>query len=466
MEDPMRCFFFLCLFSLVCSRTVVSFTHPLFVSPFPSRVLKSPNRDVYDTRLWARRFNSRKNNSSSNAPKKETETETESEKKTSPNFGKPDESVKQVLASLGRKVSQGNRGDGRSSAITFTGVSGMNIHEQTEVFDSVADKERLQKVISRSGISSRRAAEDLIEEGRVRVNGRVVKQMGTRVNPRLDQIQVDGKRISMRPPSEIKWILLHKPKGYICTMADERDRKSVLDLVPFASRLRLLPVGRLDRDSSGLILLTNDNAWLHLLSHPSFGHLKTYKVKVKNGVPFGDVLEPLAKGMYLGSDKEKTSPVEIRVMLDEKSHKEPLGSMTVSLLEGRNRQIRRMFESIGHPVHSIKRIRFGPLDLDKVGVGSWRQLNPTEIYSLKRHVLQRAKEKGRLGEVRSRFSADRRRRPDGGAAEDFEGLEDEDEDEEGGDDLFDWKGGRADEGMEEREGGRGGREKRDAEQPQ
>jgi ribosomal 50S subunit-recycling heat shock protein len=141
------------------------------------------------------------------------------------------------------------------------------------------ESERLQKVIAQAGVTSRRKAEEMITGGRVTVNGVKVSELGTKVKPASDKICVDGKRVVVRTANELYWIMVNKPKGVITSFDDERDRKSVADLVPLARERRLLPVGRLDRDTAGLLLMTNDNEAINLLTHPSFGHTKTYKVR-------------------------------------------------------------------------------------------------------------------------------------------------------------------------------------------
>ncbi|CEM01544.1 unnamed protein product [Vitrella brassicaformis CCMP3155] len=257
--------------------------------------------------------------------------------------------------------------------------------------------ERLQKVISRAGIASRRAAEEMILDGRVRVNGVVVTDLGVKVDALGDRVTVDGRKIAVRPPEEIKWIAVHKPKGYICSMNDDRDRKTVKDLVPMAERLRLLPVGRLDRDSSGLLLLTNDNKWLHPLTHPSYGHQKRYIVTVDNGTPKYDVLNELAEGVLLPGERTKTAPVSIGVFFEPKTSRKSFGTLEVTLREGRNRQLRRMMEFIGHPVLNIRRVDFGPLTLKGITTpGQWRELKPSEVFMLKRAVITRAKARERM----------------------------------------------------------------------
>ena len=173
---------------------------------------------------------------------------------------------------------------------------------------------RLHKMLAHAGIASRRRAEELIERGHVTVNGEVVSEAGTKVDPRKDKVAVDGRKVALRPAHELTWVVVNKPRGVITSMEDEKGRKSVADLVPLARERRLLPVGRLDRDSAGLLLLTNDNEAINLLTHPSSGHTKVYKVVVENGLPSQTVLTGLAQGITLEGEDHKTGPIIVDVL--------------------------------------------------------------------------------------------------------------------------------------------------------
>jgi len=230
---------------------------------------------------------------------------------------------------------------------------------------------RLQKVLADAGLGSRRAAEVMIREGRVSVNGEVVREAGTRADPRRDRIALDGERIAR--PAEHRYFLLYKPRGVVSTTRDAHAKRTVLDLVP--SRERLFPVGRLDAASEGLVLLTNDGAAAQQLLHPSFRVPRTYKVAVDGRVR-AEALAQRAGGMSI--DGEQTAPCE--VLLLEQTDERSVLEMT--LIEGRRRQIRRMLESVGHPVRRLLRVRFGPLSLRGLRSGEWRPLDDAEKAAL------------------------------------------------------------------------------------
>jgi len=250
--------------------------------------------------------------------------------------------------------------------------------------------ERLQKIIAAAGVASRRKAEELISAGLVSVNGQVVTELGTKADPESDSIKVNGKLIGAR--ERPVYLLLNKPKGYVTTVTDPEGRPTVLDLVR-GLRTRVYPVGRLDYASEGLLLLTNDGELAQKLTHASSHVPKTYLVKV-SGKPAADQIEKLRGGINLPPDRTRlktpagatgqvpvrrrssgvrTAPVRIEVVRDAANP-----WYEVSLIEGRNRQIRRMFEEIGHHVEKIKRVRYGPLQLD-VEPGKFRHLTSKEV---------------------------------------------------------------------------------------
>ena len=234
--------------------------------------------------------------------------------------------------------------------------------------------ERLQKILSRAGIASRRKAEELIQAGKVRVNGQVVTRMGTTANPRTDRITVDGRQLP--PPTEPVYILLNKPVGVVTTLSDPEGRPTVRELLSDV-RGRVFPVGRLDFHSSGLLLLTNDGELALRLTHPRYGVRKTYRVKVK-GTPTADTVAQLARGVRL--DEGVTAPAEVRV---ERTGE---GKTWLELIirEGHNREVRRMCEAVGHPVEKLTRVHLGPLSLGKLAPGQHRHLTDREIYELQR----------------------------------------------------------------------------------
>lgn len=228
--------------------------------------------------------------------------------------------------------------------------------------------ERLQKVLARVGLGSRRACEALIAEGRVAVNGEVA-DLGRRVDPDRDRVEVDGVVVGVRPG--LVTYLLHKPVGVISTADDPQDRPTVVSLVP--AEPRVFPVGRLDADTEGLLLLTNDGDLAHRLTHPRFGVDKEYLAHVR-GRPSRQALRRLRDGVEL--DDGPTAPAEV-------SELSP-GLLRITIHEGRNRQVRRMCEAVGHPVERLVRVRIGPLGDRSLRAGQWRELAPDEVRALER----------------------------------------------------------------------------------
>ena len=239
--------------------------------------------------------------------------------------------------------------------------------------------ERLQKIIAAAGIASRRKAEELIAPGRVQVNGKTVTALGTKADPERDHIRVDGKLLRGR--QRYVYLLLNKPKGYVTTARDPEGRPTVMDLVQRVGS-RVYPVGRLDYASEGLLVLTNDGELAHGLMKAGPHMPKTYVVKV-SGKPEPAGIARLRSGLAIRTDQGKrvrTAPAKIRLIRESDNP-----WYEVTLIEGRNRQIRRMFEEIGHHVEKIKRVRYGPLTLD-VEPGKFRSLIPQEIARLKSDV--------------------------------------------------------------------------------
>lgn len=232
---------------------------------------------------------------------------------------------------------------------------------------------RLQKYLAAAGVASRRGAEEMIAAGRVAINGRVIREMGTKVRPEQDRVTVDGVLISAAPRS--RYILLFKPAGYICSCEDERGRRTVLDLLSGVEE-RVYPVGRLDYDTSGLLLLTNDGALTQSLLHPSRLVDKTYAAEVK-GVPTGQALEQLRRGLRL--EDGMTAPAQVRVL----RRRADGALLELTIHEGRNRQVRRMLEAVNLPVLHLKRVRFAFLDLSGLQPGEWRDLTGEEVSRLK-----------------------------------------------------------------------------------
>ncbi len=233
-------------------------------------------------------------------------------------------------------------------------------------------QERLQKLIAQAGIASRRAAEKLIADGEVSVNGEIVTALGTKADPETDHIKVAGKLINEKiARRENVYVLLNKPKGYLSSAADPEGRKLVTDLVP-PKLGKLHPVGRLDYNTEGLIILTNDGVFTNLVAS-SKTVAKVYEVKVK-GLPNENAINKLRRGVRL-EDGFKTAPAEIK----ELNHTEHNGWYQVTLHEGHNQQIRKMFDSVGHSVVKLKRVSIGHIKDDRIAVGAYRMLDADEI---------------------------------------------------------------------------------------
>ena len=228
------------------------------------------------------------------------------------------------------------------------------------------DGERLQKVLARAGFGSRRACEELIADGRVTVNDDVA-ELGRRVDTESDRVAVDGVPISIR--EGLVYYLLNKPAGVVTTAADPQGRPTVVELVP--GEPRVFPVGRLDVDTEGLLLLTNDGDLTHRLTHPSFGVEKEYLAEVE-GTPTRAVLRALREGVEL--DDGPTAPAKASLT--------PPSLVLLTIHEGRNRQVRRMLAAVGHPVRRLVRVRIGPLAERSLKPGEWRELSQAEVRQL------------------------------------------------------------------------------------
>lgn len=233
-------------------------------------------------------------------------------------------------------------------------------------------QERLQKIISAAGIASRRAAEDLILEGRVRVNGAVVTELGAKADPDRDHIKVDGKLINPKQPKT--YLILNKPAGCVTTMFDPEGRPTVTELLK-GVKARVYPVGRLDYDTEGLLLLTNDGDFAFRVTHPRHELPKTYHVKVK-GVLDDRHIENLEKGVFLQDGK--TAPARVKKLRKEESN----SWVEITIHEGRKRQVRRMIDHTGHSVIKLKRVRVGDLHIGDLPLGAYRQLTSDEVKAL------------------------------------------------------------------------------------
>ncbi len=248
--------------------------------------------------------------------------------------------------------------------------------------------ERLQKIIAAAGIASRRHAEEMIQQGRVSVNGQIVSELGSKADLEHDHIRVDGKLL--HGAERHVYLVVNKPKGYVTTVTDPEGRPTIMDLVR-RIHTRVYPVGRLDYNSEGLLLMTNDGALVQKLTHASSHLPKTYVVKV-SGQPTEEMIERLRRGITLPPEPRpgkmsrrdekpaKTAPAKVRQVREGDNP-----WYEVTLIEGRNRQIRRMFEQIGHHVEKIRRVKYGPLALD-VEPGKFRELTKDEVERLKAAV--------------------------------------------------------------------------------
>lgn len=237
---------------------------------------------------------------------------------------------------------------------------------------------RLQKILSQAGVASRRAAETLIAQGRVTVNGTTVREMGVKADPAHDDIRVDGRRVKAERP---RYILLYKPVGYVTTRSDPQRRRTVIDLL-VGVREYVYPVGRLDYDTEGLLLLTNDGDLAARLTHPRHGVERTYEARVA-GVPDEAALDRLRHGIPL--DGHRTLPADVVLLSGGRPARQ--GSavqardavLRLTIREGRNRQVRRMCEAVGHPIQALRRTRIGPITDQRLKPGAWRDLTAAEV---------------------------------------------------------------------------------------
>lgn len=232
---------------------------------------------------------------------------------------------------------------------------------------------RLQKLLARAGLGSRRAVEELIEDGRITVNGEIA-ELGRRADAETDRIEIDGALIGLA--RDTVWYLLNKPAGVVTTASDPHGRPIVVDMVP--AEPRIFPVGRLDADTEGLLLLTNDGDATHRLTHPSYGVEKEYLAHVE-GTPSRGVLRRLREGVEL--DDGLTAPAKVSTVAPD--------VVRLIIHEGRNRQVRRMCDAVGHPVRRLVRVRIGPIRDQHLGPGEWRPLEPAEVRELERAAVPR-----------------------------------------------------------------------------
>jgi 23S rRNA pseudouridine2605 synthase len=239
---------------------------------------------------------------------------------------------------------------------------------------------RLQKILSAAGIASRRAAEVLIQEGRVTLNGRTVTELGTKADPDTDDVRVDGRRV--KPVQHRRYILLYKPRGYITTRSDPQRRPTVIDLLTTGGvRDYVYPVGRLDYDSEGLLLLTSDGDLAARLTHPRHGVAREYHVRVR-GVPDSHALDRLSTGIVVEGRRTAPAGITLEKIIEGEDGAQAILSFVIR--EGRHRQVRNMCDAIGHPVVRLKRVRIGPISDERIRPGEFRDLTAREIALLKR----------------------------------------------------------------------------------
>ena len=230
---------------------------------------------------------------------------------------------------------------------------------------------RLQKFLAESGVASRRKSEELIDQGKVKVNGRVA-MIGDKIDPKKDTVTVSGKKIVKT--KTFTYIVLHKPRGFITTMSDEKDRKCVAELIKDVDG-RVYPVGRLDKDSEGMLLFTNDGAFANAMTHPTKHVPKTYRVTVRPSIS-EEQITALTQGVII--EDRKTAPAEVRVITKEEGRV----VLEIILYEGRNRQIRKMCEEVGLEVARLKRTQIGSIKLGMLKQGAWRHLTEDEVRKL------------------------------------------------------------------------------------
>lgn len=284
---------------------------------------------------------------------------------------------------------------------------------QEDDFDDIGklgDLERLQKVLSRAGIASRRDSEKLILDGSVSVNGNIVTELGIKVNHKKDIIMVNNKKVVVPDAKATFWVALHKPKDMLTTSNDDQDRDTITDLVPKAKELRLLPVGRLDRHTTGLIIMTNDNGWIFPLTHPSFEIKKRHEVVV-TPIPSEEDLTKLRDGgLVLQDDITPLAPISIQFRDIDKPNSLALLDILIEESQ-RPDQIERMMKLIKCTVISMKRTEFGPIKLGGLKRGEWKELTPNDVQKLKSTcktaalLTQKRKSEG-TGKIKSNYKRD------------------------------------------------------------
>jgi pseudouridine synthase len=257
-------------------------------------------------------------------------------------------------------------------------------------------KERIQKVLANAGVASRRNIEQMILDGRIAVNGQIVRRLPVLIDPEKDTVEVDGERVRLRDRAKARrlYILMNKPKGVYTTNVSQGEQKRAIDLLPAGLPGRVYPVGRLDADSKGLLLLTNDGDLTNRLTHPRFGVPKTYRATVDGYVEEGPLRE-LEKGIWL-ADREghgfKTGRSQIQIVKRTRDK----SMVEVTIREARHRQVRRMLAKIGHKVKDLTRVKMGPLTLAGLAPGEFRELTPREVKALQKLAREGGKDTPRM----------------------------------------------------------------------
>ncbi|MGN6724760.1 MAG: pseudouridine synthase [Tepidisphaeraceae bacterium] len=265
-------------------------------------------------------------------------------------------------------------------------------------------KERIQKLLADAGVESRRHVEEMVLQGRIQVNGELVWTLPVMVDPEVDQISIDGERVFLpkKEAQERVYIILNKPRGVYCTNVAQGEQKRAIDLLPPEIDHRVYPVGRLDADSRGLLLLTNDGDLTQQLTHPKFGVAKTYTALV-DGFVKPETIQRLAEGIWL-ADPEKGGFKTGRTYIKMIKRTGQSSVLQITIREGRNRQVRRMLAKVGHKVRELTRIKIGPLELGRLKPGDFRLLNAWEVDKLREQI----KPKERPGQAEGRSSGGKR----------------------------------------------------------
>lgn len=279
----------------------------------------------------------------------------------------------------------------KTKASTSTKVAGVDAEESSFAISKLTSQERVQKIIARAGLCSRREAQTMIMDGRVTLNGRVITETGAKCNARKDHIAVDGKGVQLPHVKDIHWLALNKPKGVLTTMKDEKGRDTVLKFIPKANELRLVPVGGMDRDATGLLLLTNEVGWIHALSHASFEHHKRYQVVMK-GLPTVTALNSLAEGKLDGLAACDCAIIDV-------DRRAGLCMLDAVLTNPMPNLLEEMARALGCELVNSRRTEFGPIKMKMLKKGDWRELTPGEVAALKESCKPRNRKQNPMAKL-------------------------------------------------------------------